>query len=87
MAAQVAPARGAAGNVTLVLAAARDIDHPLALGDALALTLVLARCAPDRYDRAAVRWLGHFAVEARGVSLTSLHVAIAPMAGPARGQR
>ena len=30
---------------------------------------------PDRYERAAVRWLGRFALEARGVTIHALRVA------------
>ena len=59
--------------------------RPLALGDALALTLLLARKQPDSYERAAVRWLGRFAVEAREVTLADLHVTLGALTG-VRGQ-
>jgi hypothetical protein len=30
---------------------------------------------PDRYERAAVRWLGRFALECRGVTIAELRLA------------
>ena len=30
---------------------------------------------PDRYERAAVRWLGRFALEARGVTIEDMRAA------------
>ena len=35
---------------------------------------------PDRYERAAVRWLGRFALEARGVTIEDLRTAAAALA-------
>jgi hypothetical protein len=35
------------------------------LDDALRICLVIRDSDPDRYERAAVRWLGRFALEAR----------------------
>jgi hypothetical protein len=51
------------GNELLVLAAARELAH-IALDDALRICLVLGGGDPDRYQRAAVRWLRRFALEA-----------------------
>jgi len=63
----------ATGNEQLVLAAARELPQ-IALNDALRICLVLRDGDPDRYERAAVRWLGRFALEARGVTLVERHV-------------
>ena len=51
------------GNELLVLAAARELPQ-VALDDALRICLVLRDGDRRRYDRAAVRWLGRFALEA-----------------------
>jgi hypothetical protein len=51
------------GNELLVVAAARELPR-VALDDALRICLVLREGDPDRYQRAAVRWLGRFALEA-----------------------
>ena len=58
-------------NEHLILAAARELPQ-IALNDALRICLVLRDGDPDRYERAAVRWLGRFALEARGVTIDDL---------------
>jgi hypothetical protein len=62
------------GNETLVVAAARELPQ-VALHDALRICLVLRGGDPARYERAAVRWLGRFALEARGVTIEDLRLA------------
>src|SRR5205823_13520166 len=62
------------GNELLVLAAARELPR-VALDDALRICLVLRDGDPDRYPRAAVRWLGRFALEARDVTIDDLRSA------------
>jgi hypothetical protein len=62
------------GNETLVIAAARELPQ-VALDDALRICLVLRSGDPARYERAAVRWLGRFALEARGVTIQDLRFA------------
>lgn len=47
--------------------AARELGE-LALGDALALCLLLAEVDPPRFDRAIARWHARFVLEARGIS-------------------
>jgi hypothetical protein len=64
----------ASGNETLVIAAARELPQ-VALDDALRICLVLRGGDPARYERAAVRWLGRFALEARGVTIQDLRLA------------
>jgi hypothetical protein len=62
------------GNEALVTAAARELPQ-VALDDALRICLVLRGGDPGRYERAAVRWLGRFALEARDVSMDDLRLA------------
>jgi hypothetical protein len=47
----------------------------IALDDALRICLVLRGGDPDRYERAAVRWLGRFALEGRRVTIDDLRLA------------
>jgi len=73
------------GNLRSAEMAARELGR-LALADALALTALLALQESDRFDRAAVRWHGRFALETRGLSLDESQLALAAVAalhGPA----
>ena len=67
------------GNELLVLTAARELPQ-IKLDDALRICLVLRDGDPDRYDRAAVRWLGRFALEARGPTIADLRTAARALA-------
>ncbi len=67
------------GNETLVTATALELPR-VALEDALRICLVLRTGDPDRYDRAAVRWLGRFALEARHVTIDDLRQAAEALA-------
>jgi hypothetical protein len=62
------------GNEMLVTMAAHELPY-IALEDALRICLVYRDGDPDRYERAAVRWLGRFALEARGVTIDALRSA------------
>jgi hypothetical protein len=62
------------GNELLVLAAARELPQ-IALDDALRICLVLRDGDQERYERAAVRWLGRFALEARGMTMAAIRAA------------
>jgi hypothetical protein len=62
------------GNELLVLSAARELPR-IALDDALRICLVLRDGDPQRYERAAVRWLGRFALEAHQVTIEALRLA------------
>jgi hypothetical protein len=64
----------AAGNELMVLTTARELPH-IALDDALQICLVLRGGDPGRYERAAVRWLGRFALEARELTIADLRAA------------
>lgn len=66
------------GNANVVVAAARELPQ-IALDDALRICLVFRDGDPDRYERAAVRWLGRFALEARGVTIEALQSAAAAL--------
>jgi hypothetical protein len=59
------------GNEVLILSAARQLPR-VALSDALRICLVLHDGDPDRYERAAVRWVGRFALEAREVTVNAI---------------
>jgi hypothetical protein len=62
------------GNESLVVATALELPR-IALDDALRICLVLRGGDPDRYERAAIRWLGRFALEARNVTIEDLRLA------------
>lgn len=62
------------GNQALVTSAALELPR-VALDDALRICLVLRGGDPGRYERAAVRWLGRFALEARDVTIDDLRSA------------
>jgi hypothetical protein len=62
------------GNEALVTAAALELPR-IALDDALRICLVLRGGDPERFERAAVRWLGRFALEARQVRIDDLRQA------------
>jgi hypothetical protein len=50
------------GNLALVRAAAAELPR-VDLGDALCVCVLLRDREPERFERAAVRWLGRFCVE------------------------
>ena len=64
----------ATGNEALVTAAALELPR-IRLDDALRICLVLRGGDPGRYERAAVRWLGRFALEGRNVTIDDLRLA------------
>ena len=66
------------GNELLVLSTARELPQ-VALDDALRICLVLRDGDSRRYERAAVRWLGRFALEARAVTIRDLRAAAAAL--------
>jgi hypothetical protein len=70
-----------------VRAAVANLPGPPALDDALVICPLLLDQEPDRYERAAVRWLGRLLLEQRGVSLRHAELAAAypaACADPAR---
>jgi|tagenome__1003787_1003787.scaffolds.fasta_scaffold20730970_2 hypothetical protein len=57
------------------MAEARDIPH-VPLVDALALCLLMDQHDDDRYERAAARWVGRFALECRRAELHDIRRAL-----------
>jgi hypothetical protein len=72
------------GNPTLVRAAAAELGR-VGLEDALRLCLVLATAERERYEAAAVRWLGRLVLEERRVTLADAQIAAAGLAALSGG--
>jgi hypothetical protein len=64
------------GNLTLVRAAASELPR-INLDDALRVCLLLRSADAAIYERAAIRWLGRFALEHPSATLARLHQAVA----------
>ena len=65
----------AKGHLLQAMAEARDIQH-VSLADALALCLLMEHHDDDRYERAAARWVGRFALECRRAELHDIRRAL-----------
>jgi hypothetical protein len=61
-------------------AAAYELGR-LTLADALLLLLLIAEKAPEKFERAAVRWVGRFAVETAGLRVPDLQLVLGAVAG------
>jgi hypothetical protein len=59
------------GNMAIIRSAARDLPR-VDLRDALAVCVVIRTAEPDRFERAALRWLARFCVERREVTLAEV---------------
>jgi hypothetical protein len=68
----------ATGNLLLVRTAAAELPR-VALSDALEVCLLVRDQDPERFERAAVRWLGRFALEARDATLEAMQHAAAAL--------
>ena len=68
----------ATGNLTLIQAAAAELPR-VGLSDALEVCLLMRDQDGRRFERAAVRWLGRFALEARQVTIEALEGAAAAL--------
>ncbi len=68
----------ATGNLNLIRAAAAELPR-IGLRDALEICLLVRDHDGDRFERAAVRWLGRFALEARDVTLETIQSAAAAL--------
>lgn len=55
----------ATGNLHLIRSAAAELPR-VDLGDALAVCLAIREAEPERFERAALRWLARYAVEKAG---------------------
>jgi hypothetical protein len=60
------------GDLALIRHAAMALPR-VPLDDALRVCLLMAEQDHDAFDRAAVRWLARFALEAKDVDLTALY--------------
>jgi hypothetical protein len=56
------------GNLTIIRAAAAELPA-IRLGDALHVCVLLRDREPQRYERAAVRWIGRFCAERPDITL------------------
>jgi hypothetical protein len=50
------------GNLTLIRAAAAELPH-VRLDDALTVCMAIRDAEPERFERAALRWIARYAVE------------------------
>jgi hypothetical protein len=66
------------GNLQLVRAAAGELPT-IRLDDALRVCLLIRDRDPQRYERAALRWVARFAVEARDATLADVHAAVSAL--------
>jgi hypothetical protein len=71
------------GDIALVRATAAELPH-IALGDALRIVWAF-RQDDQLYERAAVRWVGRFALEAKTATLKDVQSALSGLAGVAMG--
>jgi hypothetical protein len=67
------------GNLQLVRAAAGELPT-IRLDDALRVCLLIRDRDPQRYERAALRWIARFAVEARAATLGDVQAAARALA-------
>jgi hypothetical protein len=66
------------GNLLTIRAAAAELPR-IGLPDALEICLVMRDKDDDRFERAAVRWIARFALEARNVTLEAIQTAAAAL--------
>jgi hypothetical protein len=74
------------GNAHLALAAAAELRH-VGLADALSLVLLIRDDDPQRYDRAAVRWLARYAAQDRAMRLVEARELVDLLDGVGRHDR
>ena len=68
------------GDLARVRVAAAELPH-VPLPDALGILELLEAQDEARFERAAVRWVGRLALEAPGLTLAQLHLAIEALDG------
>ena len=66
------------GNLNLIRAAAAELPR-IGLPDALEVCLLMRDQRDGRFERAAVRWLGRFALEATEATLEAIQTAAAAL--------
>ena len=62
------------GNLTLIRNAAAELPR-VDLSDALAVCVVIRQAEPERFQRAALRWLARFCLERRDATLAQIQAA------------
>jgi len=74
------------GNATLVRGAAAESPR-VGIEDALRVCVVLATAEPDRYEPAAIRWLGRLLLEEPRITLAEAQLAAAALTALPRSSR
>jgi hypothetical protein len=60
--------------MAIIRSAAGELPH-VDLGDALAVCVTIHEAEPDRFERAALRWLARYCVERREATLAEVQAA------------
>jgi hypothetical protein len=60
--------------MVLIRAAAAELAH-ISLGDALCVCLAIRDAEPERFERAALRWIGRYCVERPTTTLADVRTA------------
>ena len=60
--------------MAIIRGAADELPH-VDLGDALAVCIIIRKAEPDRFERAALRWLARYCVERREATLAEVRSA------------
>ena len=64
----------ATGNLLLIRAAAAELPR-VDLGDALSVCVAIRRAEPERFERAALRWLARYCIERPAATLDEVRAA------------
>jgi len=64
----------ATGNLNIIRAAAAELPR-VDLGDALAVCVAIREAEPERFERAALRWLARFCVERPRATVADVQLA------------
>ena len=64
----------ATGNLLLIRAAAAELPR-VDVGDAVSVRVAIRQAEPERFERAAMRWLARFCVERPAATLADLRAA------------
>jgi hypothetical protein len=64
----------ASGNLTIIRAAASELPS-VDLGDALTVCMAIREAEPERFERAALRWLARFCVEHPSATVADVRLA------------
>jgi hypothetical protein len=64
----------ATGNMVLIRAAAAELAH-ISLGDALCVCMAIRDAEPERFERAALRWIARYCLERPTVTLSDVRTA------------